>query len=62
MKRYPRTTLIKLICDMELTGEDIDSMSRSEVFDAILNYEGYVNCTSTIKSIILDVYGIDLDS
>ena len=62
MKRYPKDITLTLICDLELTSEDIDSMSRSEAFEAILDYEGYVDCASKIKRFVLGIYGIDLDN
>lgn len=61
MKKYPASLMAYLIGTVELTTEKINSMTRNEVFDAILQYEGYGHSYS-IKSIIKAVYGIDLNN
>lgn len=53
--------LYRLHIDLELTGEDIDSMSRDEMFRALLDYEGLMNYDEWIKELVLQVYGIDLN-
>ena len=41
MKKYPAALLAYLIGTVELSMEEISSMTRTEVFDAVLQYEGY---------------------
>lgn len=62
MKRnLNRALLCRLIIDLELTGEEIDAMSRDEIYEAVLGYEGLINYGDWIKELILQVYGIDLN-
>ena len=61
MKKYPATLMAYLIGTVELTTEEINNMTRNEVFDAILQYEGYGH-SYNIKSIIKSVYGINLNN
>ena len=60
MKKYPTTLLAYLIGTVELTSEEINSMTRNEVFDAVLQYEGYGHGFN-IRSMVKAIYGIDLD-
>lgn len=63
MKRKLDTTLLcRLIIDLELTGEEIEAMSRDEMFRAVLEYEGIMNYDDWIKELVLQVYGIDLNN
>lgn len=62
MKRTYDTKLIgRLIFELDLDKKEIDNMSRHEIFEAILDYEGYVHCAGQIKEIVREVYRIDLD-
>lgn len=62
MKRLiDKRLLCRLIIDLELSGEEIDRMSREEMFATVLNYEGYVDAAEHIKELVLEVYGIDLN-
>ena len=62
MKRHiDKRLLCRLIIDLELSEEEIEHMSRNEMFAAILNYEGYRLAEDLIKELILEVYGIDLN-
>lgn len=54
--------LCRLIIDLELTGQEIDNMSRDEMFRAVLDYEGIINYDEWIKELVLQVYGIDLNN
>ena len=47
--------------DCGLSEEEISSMSKSEILEAILHYEGFIGYTSWIKNMINDIYGLDLD-
>jgi len=63
MKRKLDTTLLcRLIIDLELTGEEIEAMSRDEMFRAVLEYEGIMGYDDWIKELVLQVYGIDLNN
>lgn len=63
MKRKINPNLLgRLIIDLELTDKEIDSMSRNEMFSAVLDYEGYINAADFIKELVLEVYGIDLNN
>lgn len=61
MKKYPVHFLTYLIGNLELSQEEIQSMTRNEVFDAVLAYEGYGH-SYNIKSMIKNIYGIDLNN
>lgn len=50
-----------LVTQCELTRDEINSMSRNEIFETVLNYEGYRGHPENLKQIIKDVYGIDLN-
>ena len=54
--------LCRLIIDLGLSGEEIDSISRDEMFRALLGYEGIINHDKWIKELVLQVYGIDLNN
>ena len=60
MKKYPAALLAYLIGTVELSTEEINSMSRTEVFDAVMQYEGYGHGFN-IRSMVKSIYGIDLD-
>lgn len=60
-RKLDRTLLCRLVIDLELTNEEIDAMSRDEIYEAILGYEGLVNYGDWIKELVLQVYGIDLN-
>lgn len=47
--------------DCGLSEKEISIMSKSEILEAILHYEGIIGYTSWIKNLINDIYGIDLD-
>ena len=59
MRKYPAALLAYLIGTVELSLEEINNMTRNEIFDAILTYEGYGH-SYNIHSIVKTVYGIDL--
>ena len=61
-RKLDRTLLCRLVIDLELTNEEIDAMSWDEIYEAILNHEGLVNYGGWIKKLVLQVYGIDLNS
>ena len=54
--------LCRLILDMDYSGEEIDRMSRDEMFQAILENEGIIGYAAWIKELVLQVYGIDLQN
>ena len=54
--------LCRLIIDLDLSGQEFDDMSRDEMFEAILGYKGLVHYGDWIKELVLQVYGIDLNS
>ena len=54
--------LCRLIIDLDLSGEEIDGMSRDEMFRAVLEYEGIYNYDEWLKELVLQVYGIDLNN
>lgn len=62
MKKLTEKTLRKLVCDIGLPIDEAHSMSRGEIFEAWLNYEGYIHCAHEIKTIVQEVYGIDLNN
>lgn len=41
--------------------EEFNSMSKSEVFKTVLEYNGFIGYSTTIKSWIGDIYNVDLD-
>ena len=47
--------------DCGLSEEEISTMSKSEILEAILHYEGIIGYTSWIKNLINDIYELDLD-
>ena len=62
MKRKLNPALLcRLIIDLELTGEEIDAMSRDEMFRVLLEHEGIMGYDDWIKELVLQVYGIDLN-
>lgn len=54
--------LCRLHIDLDLSGEEIDRMSRDEMFRALLDYEGIMNYDEWLKELVLQVYGIDLNN
>lgn len=50
-----------LLTEAELTNEEVDSMTASELFETMLNYEGLLYYAEKIKRIVKDCYGIDLN-
>ena len=46
---------------MEMSPEEIAVSTAGELFEATLNYEGYVHAAYKIKGWIKEYYGIDLD-
>jgi len=64
--RYPENIMQKLRQRRGLeeydTSEDqnINTMSPSEAFDDVCNWEGLINYSHTIKHWISDIYGTDL--
>lgn len=61
MKKYPVHFLAYLIGSLELSQEEIQSMTRNEVFDAVLKYEGYGH-GFLIRDMVKTIYGIDLNN
>ena len=62
MKRKLDPALMcRLIIDLELTGQEIDAMSRDEMFRAVMEYEGIMGYDDWIKELVLQIYGIDLN-
>ena len=45
--------LCRLIIDLDLSGQEIDGMSRDEMFEAILGYKGLVHYGDWIKELVL---------
>lgn len=63
MKRKLDSTLLcRLLIELELTTEEINAMSRDEMFRAVLEYEGIMGYDDWIKELVLQVYGIDLNN
>lgn len=60
-EKYSIRFIRYLVTECELSMEEINSMSRNEIFDTVLNYEGYMGHHGNLKRIIKDVYGIDLN-
>lgn len=54
--------LCRLIIDLDLSGEEIDGMSRDEMFRAVLEHEGIMGYDEWLKELVLQVYGIDLNN
>ena len=59
---YSRTFLNYLMREGEMTLEGINSMTRNEIFEGVLNLNGYLGIVHKLKRIIQDVYGINLDT
>lgn len=51
-----------LLTEAELTYEEIDGMTTSELFETVLYYEGLINYAEKIKRIVQIIYDIDLDN
>ena len=47
--------------EIGMTPEQIATYTASELFEATLNYEGYINAAGLIKRWVKRYYGIDLD-
>lgn len=63
MEKYPAHLLAYLIGTLELTTEEINSMTRNEIFDAVLTYEGYgTHAGFLIRDMVKNIYGINLAS
>ena len=61
MKKYPKAFLNYLDHSLELTTEEINEKTRDEMFNEVLEYEGYgMYAGLTIRNMIKDIYGIDL--
>lgn len=50
-----------LITEGEMTNEEIDGMTPNEMFEEVLNLEGLLYQAESIKRIVKDCYGIDLN-
>ena len=62
MENYPAHFLAYLIGTVELTTEEINSMTRNEIFDVVLTYEGYgIHAGFLIRDMVKTIYGINLD-
>ena len=58
---YSKHFLAYLMREGEMTMEEIDSMTQNELFEEVLILNGYGSAYN-LKSIIRDVYGINLDT
>ncbi len=61
-RKIDKNLLRRLLIDLDMSMQEVDSMSRNEMFSAILDYEGYINAADLIKELVLEVYGIDLNN
>lgn len=59
---YSGAFLNYLMREGEMTLEEINSMTRNEIFEEVLNLNGYLGNVYNLKRIIQDVYGINLDT
>lgn len=60
-KRYPKEFLTYITETVEIPEDELQHMTRSEVLDTILAYEGFGEYAGyAIRSWILQIYGIDL--
>lgn len=60
-KRYPKEFLAYLIGEVELTPKELAYMTRDEVLDTLLAYEGFGQYAGyAIRTWIKDIYSIDL--
>ena len=64
---YPENILrlVRQNLDLESTDtsmdEEINAMSRNEVFNRVCEWEGLIGYGRVIREWIKDIYGIDLD-
>ena len=50
-----------LMKEGELTSEEVNAMTPNEMFEEVLNLEGLLYQAESIKRIVKDCYGIDLN-
>lgn len=60
MNKYSKSFEAYLRNYVNLTQDEINSMTRNEVFDALLREEGYGHGL-VIRDMIKNIYGIDLN-
>jgi hypothetical protein len=66
-KQYPENILRKLRQRQDLEkydtsmDETFNAMSPNEVFEAVLEWQGFIGYSNTIKIWIEQIYGINLD-
>lgn len=56
-----KATLRYLMTEGELTSEEVNAMTPNEIFEEVLNLEGLLYQAESIKRIVKDCYGIDLN-
>ena len=65
--KYPENIMRMVRGNLELElddtsrDEEIEAMSKQEVFDRVCNWDGLIGYSTTIKSWINQIYGINLD-
>ena len=65
--KYPENIMRMVRGNLDLEADDtnrdgeIESMSKQEVFDRVCNWDGLIGYSTTIKSWINQIYGINLD-
>lgn len=66
--RYPENIMkiVRESCGLEennrLHDAHLQQLSANEVFERVLNYEGLIHCAGRIKSLVRDIYKVDLDA
>lgn len=64
--KYPMYIMKKVRLNLGLEEDDsskdceINSMSKFEVFDRVLEWEGLINYSQRIMSIVEDVFGVEI--
>ena len=65
--KYPENIMRMVRGNLDLEPDDtnrdgeIEAMSKQEVFDRVCNWDGLIGYSTTIKSWINQIYGIDLN-
>lgn len=56
----PENILEKLLFDCEFSPEELEYLSRGEIIDALLNYEGIIGYTDKILDWVCEIWNIEL--
>ena len=51
-----------LVNEIEYLPSEVEHMSRCEVLNAILSYEGMIGFTDLILELVQDIYGVELEN